>query len=113
MTETCECPRCNQHLEFDSSMAGTAIDCPSCHEKIRLPQAIPAARIVSPQATEPIQVKSNSQARTLKVIGALLMVIGVPGCCYGAEVHHDITAGFWFPSTGVGFVLFVIGRFSE
>jgi hypothetical protein len=113
MTETCECPQCNQRLEFDSSMAGTAIDCPSCQQKIRLPPVIPVARVLASQPSGPIQTKTNSKARMLKVFGALLMFVGVPGCAYGAEVNHDGTMGFWMLALGVGFVMFIVGRFTE
>lgn len=70
-----------------------------------LPQSLPVARIVDAPA--------KTKATALKVIGMLLMVLGVPGCMYGAEVNHDRTMGFWFFATGVGLVLFVWGRFSE
>jgi DNA-directed RNA polymerase subunit RPC12/RpoP len=109
MTALCECPQCKQRIEFDSGAAGTAIDCPACQQKMILPQSIPVARI----ASGPIQTKTNVNATTLKVVGALLMFIGVPGCGYGAEVNHDGVMWFWMIACAAGFVLFIIGRFSE
>jgi len=33
------CPVCGQHIQCDSSQAGTVVDCPTCFQKITVPQA--------------------------------------------------------------------------
>src|SRR5258708_38496705 len=33
------CPVCGQHIQCDSSQAGTQMECPTCFQKITVPQA--------------------------------------------------------------------------
>ncbi len=97
-------------MEYDAKFSGQVIQCPHCQKQLQLPLSIPVS---VPIGQRPIETRSHDAARNLKAIGALLMILGVPGCCIAAETNSNGFMAFGFFGFLLGMTLFVIGRFRE
>jgi hypothetical protein len=96
-------------MEYDAKHSGQVIQCPHCHKSLQLP-SIPVALPISPG---PIAKQDYEAAKNFKVIGALLMIVGVPGCFVASETNSNAFMAFGLFGFLLGMTLFVIGRFRE
>jgi hypothetical protein len=90
--------------------AGMVIECPHCQNSLQLPASIPVAR---PIPLDSVQTRGRDSARTFKAIGALLMILSVPGCGIAAATNSDAFGALGFFGFFGGMMLFVVGRFQE
>jgi len=119
------CPRCQQHIQAETSYAGVEIACPSCHAKMIVPgQPVAAAAVAAvppPVIPVPVTVSAGVAAATMrppipgtrppappkpKVQGNF--VLGILGALLGAGVGVGLMYAFFvlttfrFPLLGVG-----------
>ena len=64
-------------------------------------------------SASPVETRGRDAARNFKGIGAIMMVLGVPGCMAAGTSNSDVLMAIGMGLFWVGIILFILGRFKE
>jgi hypothetical protein len=90
-----ECPECSE------SVSTKAAACPHCGYQID-PVEMPSHESTAKQSS-----------RNLKLIGALMTFVAIPGCIVTTSSDSSSGTGVWVVVFVIGFITFLMGRFQD